>query len=342
MQALDRMGQVKTVVFPTDQPPGDSDPAAHELYVKTHAAYHPGEQRRRNYDWPTTGVNPITHSFGAVDKVSYQQGVRKALQPGLDQTLEQPAKVSNKIYEDFKSSATDYLGKPKKLGAGDRPLAPNHTYGLPSLRHGPEPGVDQLLAGTMTPEEQGPDADLGKSIREGWRNIAPAGKTFGLPSIRTDIPMPKTKSCANTVNFGNEPDAQQLLRPPRSVERGVNEEHYMALRGRDEVQELMVEAGIDLSSGDFDKVFAIAAEADGEQDQCCLVRDASQGIVLIVRTAQQYASGPLSFHRFLTCLPAPFHDCRTPSSEPGITFWHKPSKSICRFESHTIPLKYQI
>jgi hypothetical protein len=130
--------------------------------------------------------------------------------------------------------------------------------------------VDQLLAGSLTPEEQGPDADLGKSIREGWRNIAPEGRAFGLPSIRTDIPLPRFKSCANTVNFGNEPDAQQLLRPPRSVERGVNEGHYMELRPRTEVQEIMAEAGIDLDSADFDRVFAMASEADGEVDACCL------------------------------------------------------------------------
>ena len=98
------MGQVKNVVFPTDTlPVVDVDGKAHELYVKTHGAYNPGEQRRRDYNWPSTGVNPATHSFGAVDKDNYQQGVKKALQPALDQTLQQPARVSNKIYEDFKA-----------------------------------------------------------------------------------------------------------------------------------------------------------------------------------------------------------------------------------------------
>jgi len=86
-QGLERMGQVKTVVFPTDVPPAD-ETDAHKMYVKTHGAYDPGEQRSRAYDWQRTGVNPITHSFGAVDKDNYQQGVRKALQPGLDQTLQ--------------------------------------------------------------------------------------------------------------------------------------------------------------------------------------------------------------------------------------------------------------
>ena len=134
MQDLEKMGQVKNVVFPTDVLPDSDVGQAHDLYVKTHGAYNPGEQRRRQYDWPSTGLNPATHSFGAVDKDNYQQGVKKALQPALDQTLPQPAKVSNKIYEDFKAQATDYLGKPRKLGAGDRPLPPDHVYGLPSLR----------------------------------------------------------------------------------------------------------------------------------------------------------------------------------------------------------------
>lgn len=132
--------------------------------------------------------------------------------------------------------------------------------------------MDQLLQANFSVAEQGPDADLGKSLREGWRNVAPEGKTFGVPSIRTDIPMPKAKSVANTVNFGNEPDALQLLRPPRSVERGVHEGHYMALRKKAEVKELMAEAGIELGADDFDQVFVMASGADGEGELCCLVR----------------------------------------------------------------------
>ena len=49
----------------------------------------------------------------------------------------------------------------------------------------------------------------------------------------------------------------------------------MALRGKDEVRELMGEAGIELSGEDFEKVFAMASEADEEQGQCCLVSDAN-------------------------------------------------------------------
>jgi hypothetical protein len=110
----------------------------------------------------------------------------------LPSCSQQPSKLGSKIHEDYKAAATDLLGKPRKLGAGDRPqLGPDHTYGTHSLKHGPEPGVDQLIQGFYTQEQQQPDGDLGKSLREGYRNIAPADKTFGVPSIRTDVPLPK-------------------------------------------------------------------------------------------------------------------------------------------------------
>ncbi len=43
---------------------------------------------RREYDWQKAGVDPTTHAFGAVDKDQYRDGVRKALQPQLDQSTQ--------------------------------------------------------------------------------------------------------------------------------------------------------------------------------------------------------------------------------------------------------------
>lgn len=265
------MGQVRNLIFPTN-----SDPAAaeqgHEMYVRSHADYGPGEQRRRDYDWASAGINPDQHRFGVVDKHELRDGVKKALQPALDEGAPQPAKIANKIHQDFKATQAELLGKPKKLGAGERPqIASDHTFGLHSMRHGPEPGVDQLIQGEYTPEQQAPDADLGKSLREGWRNVAPEGRTFGLPSIRTDIPKPKIGTVANSMNYGNEPDALQLLRPPKSVELGVNEEHYMALRSKEDIHALMVDAAVALSDEDFARVWEMATSADGEgPERCCL------------------------------------------------------------------------
>ena len=39
--------------------------------------------------------------------------------------------------------------------------------------------MEELIKGAYTPDEQQPDADLGKSLREGWRNMAPEDRVRG-------------------------------------------------------------------------------------------------------------------------------------------------------------------
>ncbi len=75
--------------------------------------------------------------------------------------------VASKVHADFKLSATDHLGRVRKLGTGERNLPAGHVFGMPSLRHGVRgPSVEELLKTTTSPEQLQPDADLGKSLRE--------------------------------------------------------------------------------------------------------------------------------------------------------------------------------
>lgn len=266
---LERTGQIKEVMTVTS---AEEDASSHHLYVKSHASYLPGEQRHRNYDWTSSGVDPAEHRFGALDKqTGYRDGVKKALQPGLDETMVQEAKIVSRIYEDHKASSADILGKGRKLGSCP-PLPADHSFGSSSVKKGStaEPGVDQLIQGSYTEEQQQPDADLGKSLREGWRNVAPPERVFGVPSVRTDIPLPSSKSVANTRNYGNEPDAMQLLRPPKSVERGVYAEDYLKLLSVEDMKGLVAEAGVNIQEEEFGSIFNMASEADGSEGQACL------------------------------------------------------------------------
>lgn len=47
-QELGKANQLKRIVFPTDEPPelNEKDSEAHKMYVRSHQAYMPGEQRR--------------------------------------------------------------------------------------------------------------------------------------------------------------------------------------------------------------------------------------------------------------------------------------------------------
>lgn len=115
-----------------------------------------------------------------------------------------------------------------------------------------------------------PDADLGRSLREGYRNWPTPGHTFGVPSVRTDLTEARHVSIANTQNFGNEPSAFSLLAPCSTADRGVNETHYLQRQSRAEIRELLLAAGIEVPAADFDACFIASVRAEGEQDKTSL------------------------------------------------------------------------
>lgn len=65
--------------------------------------------------------------------------------------------------------------------------------------------------------EIAPDHDLGRSVKLNCtnyvRNMQDDGRVFGCPSIRTDIPFKVKRSLIEYMNFGDEPEAVDLLFP---------------------------------------------------------------------------------------------------------------------------------
>jgi len=68
---------------------------------------------------------------------------------------------------------------------------------------------------------------LGKSIKPNCRNVVREEKdknrSFGCPTIRTDIPFKNFKSVADYQNYGDEPEAVDLLFPSNHSEIGIEE-----------------------------------------------------------------------------------------------------------------------
>jgi hypothetical protein len=92
--------------------------------------------------------------------------------------------------------------------------------------------------------------------------------------VRNDIPLPPTRSVASTKNYGNEPSAGQLLAPPKCVDLGVKEEHLLQLRSRDELQQLLADAGLALQQQEFEEVLQQAEGVRDEQQQLWCSLDA--------------------------------------------------------------------
>ena len=52
-----------------------------------------------------------------------------------------------------------------------RDLPASHVFGVPSKHEAG--GASVLLKGDYSPDQLQDDADLGKSVKEGWRNLGP-------------------------------------------------------------------------------------------------------------------------------------------------------------------------
>jgi len=234
----------------------------HQLYVTSHANYAPGEQRRRGYSWKDQEgqINPHLYRFGGTVNKGEINGVGKAMNPTLDDDYKRPSVVVDKILEDFRDVTCEALGTVKNLGHGNRHLPGNHVYGLPSQRDA-EWGVRECV-GNYTEAEQAPDTDLGRSVRPGWRNIAPAERLFGVPSIRSDIPAPSLKSVADHQNYGDETGADSLIYPPRFSDGGVTQGDFLESRSKNDLAELFLSAGFELSDATLDDAFARASRLD--------------------------------------------------------------------------------
>ena len=85
--------------------------------------------------------------------------------------------IITKELADFKLTSQDQLGQPKNLGLGEKGVPEDHVYGKPT-RTFVEWDAGRLMSGDYTQEEQEPDADLGRSLRPGYRNIAPDDKVL--------------------------------------------------------------------------------------------------------------------------------------------------------------------
>lgn len=112
-----------------------------------------------------------------------------------------------------------------------------------------------------------------------------AMQVFGLPSVRVDIPEPLIRSVANTQNFGNEPTALQLLLPPKCVDLGVQQEHLLQPRSRQELQELLGEAGVGMAEDEFEAVFGLAVAVNGAGLQECSLEELMQARTAYLKQA---------------------------------------------------------
>lgn len=155
------------------------------------------------------------------------EGAHKCLRPTEDEAVH-VSRVVPKRVEEFKDTAPA-LGRARNLMQEGRAAPTDRPFGIATTGEGEWTAAD-CLGGEYTPEQQGPDRDLGKSTRPGWRNVAADTRAYGVPTIRRDIPAKPVKSVADHQNYGDDSSAAELINPSRFAAFGVHDDEFLVSR----------------------------------------------------------------------------------------------------------------
>jgi len=255
----------KELVCPAPQDIDEEDDETHRRYVISHGAFGVAEQRDRHYDWPSTGKDPKSFKFGWTEENPLVDGVKKAVSgPEADPARTVGAAIVQKTVTDFKDFNHDLLGKCKRTGAGLHNLPSEYAFGTSTLKDSGAWGTKECIEGNSTLDEQMPDPDLGKTLQPGWRNITNEQRAFGVPNVRTDVPLPRIRSVADNQNYGDEADAKELLYPSNHAWKGVQPDDFYQPRSLEEILSVMECAGFDLTPDQADQVYEEARNSHPE------------------------------------------------------------------------------
>jgi len=229
--------------------PHNKEALSHEtiaMLKKSHGTYEPGEQLKRDYDWQSTKLDPTVHRFGKCESI-LDNGAARCLDEGHNPFKADTKLISKKTMDHRRTQ--DKLGQCRDLGIGRAPR--NHVFGIKSNILG-EWGASDCIRGDFSTAEQMPDSNLGRSTRPGFRNINIKNRTFGCPTIRTDIAVPRTRSVADNQNYGTDAEAKELLYPCRFNTIGISDKDFVSSRSPQDMREIFSAIGYNFT----DDVFA--------------------------------------------------------------------------------------
>ena len=234
-----------------------------KLYYKSHGTTDPGKQNTRYYKW---NFDPNKHTFGYYQK-SEMDGAKNSLRPDNLSNPYPQTILMNKRSQDFRAFNNPLLGKGKFYGSlNPKFYDENHVFGKGS-KLGDQWNAGRCIHGdesTVNPQSLKPDEDLGRDWHYGskLKSLRPTQtdlkRVYGVPSIRRDLPKRIVKSVTDIKNYGDEPDAYDLLYPHPEAIRGVHDEDFEKLLSKEEIFELMKKYDFIIPQNEYDIMFEIA------------------------------------------------------------------------------------
>uniref|UniRef100_UPI0037E82E0B EF-hand domain-containing family member B n=1 Tax=Semicossyphus pulcher TaxID=241346 RepID=UPI0037E82E0B len=98
--------------------------------------------------------------------------------------------------------------------------------------------------------------------------LVSSNRTFGIPSVRSDLPAPRIKRVSDTNNYGDTSTARDLLHPSVHAVQGVYEEHFFCPRTKKEMAEIFKNVGVNLSEELFEEAWKLASMKHPSGEVC--------------------------------------------------------------------------
>jgi hypothetical protein len=244
----------KSVIYPSALQDEIVARENHEKYVRTHGDYDPGEQKKRGYNWGAHNVDPSVNRFGFVEPKDSQDN------PAMDPKYS--TVIVKKRCDDFRKIKLDELGTTKNMGFGTRSLDPDHAFGLMNTDEKLSVG-DCIASGYDTHVS---DDTLGKSItrsklrakQKSVDQVHDPTRSFGVPTVRTDISKPKVRKVTSNQNFGDDASAKTLLNPNQFTEGGVGDAEFMQKVRKEDMRAIALKPKYGLTEAIFEECWAKA------------------------------------------------------------------------------------
>ncbi|XP_059364811.1 EF-hand domain-containing family member B-like [Carassius carassius] len=92
--------------------------------------------------------------------------------------------------------------------------------------------------------------------------------TYGVPSVRTDLPAPRIKRISDRTNYGDEATAHDLLHPPLHSLHGVHEKEFFSPRTKDEIAQIFKKVVLGVAEETFEEAWKLASMRHPDGDVC--------------------------------------------------------------------------
>ncbi|KAI6660857.1 EF-hand domain-containing family member B-like [Oopsacas minuta] len=87
--------------------------------------------------------------------------------------------------------------------------------------------------------------------------------SFGVPTVRSDLPAPRVKRVSDYTNYGDESDAFGLIYPSVYSNRGVHERDFFVPRSQQEIKMIFTNIGVEMDDKGFEELWKRALDLGG-------------------------------------------------------------------------------